>query len=165
METINKVLGAGAKLGDIAVLVRNNQEGSKTAAYLIENGLDVISDDSLNLKSSSVVRKLASLISAVNNPEDKIGSYIAEEAGLDARNVQFHSLLELCEILLRKIREKMSEADFEDEVLYIQSFMDYAQDFAATNGNSLNAFLKQWGEDLRKSVPERRECGEGHDNP
>ncbi|MEE3390421.1 MAG: UvrD-helicase domain-containing protein [Candidatus Cryptobacteroides sp.] len=157
LETINKVLGAGAKLGDIAVLVRNNQEGSKTAAYLIENGLDVISDDSLNLKSSSVVRKLASLISAVNNPEDKIGSYIAEEAGLDARNVQFHSLLELCEILLRKIREKMSEADFEDEVLYIQSFMDYAQDFAATNGNSLNAFLKQWGEDSPKVSSPRDE--------
>ena len=150
LDAIKNALDAGAMLGDIAVLVRNNQEGSEIAAYLIENGLDVISDDSLNLKSSSVVRKLASLISAVNNPDDKIGSYIAEEAGLDARNVKFHSLLELCEILLRKIREKMSEADFNDEVLYVQSFMDYVQDFSATSGNSLNAFLKKWNEDSPK---------------
>jgi ATP-dependent helicase/nuclease subunit A len=150
LDAINSALVAGARLGDIAVLVRNNQEGSEIAAYLIENGMDVISDDSLNLKSSSVVRKLASLISAVNNPDDKIGSYIAEKAGLDARNVKFHSLLELCEILLRKIREKMSESDFNDEVLYVQSFMDYVQDFSATSGNSLNAFLKKWNEDSPK---------------
>lgn len=147
LKTIRKVMGHGAKAGDIAVLVRGNAEGSEIANYLISNDLDVISDEALRLKSSSVVRKIVSLISSVNNPEDTIGSYIARQTGLEAGSIRFSSLMDLCEILLRKIRAGMDEETFNDEVLYIQSFMDYVKDFTAINGNSLDAFLKKWKDD------------------
>ena len=154
LETIRKVLDSGALPGDITVLVRNNQEGSEIASYLMEEGLDVISDDSLHLKSSFMVRKLVSLVSSVKNPDDTIGSYLAQEAGLDAGNVSYHSLTDLCEQLLRLMQKNEAPQAMKDETLYIQSFMDYVQDHVASNGNALDAFLKAWDEaDPKVSSP------------
>ncbi len=154
LETIHEVVGAGAILGDITILVRDNQTGSDVASFLMDNGLDVISDDSLRLKSSFIVRKLVSLISSVKNPDDTVGSYLAKEAGLDAGEVSFHSLPDLCERLTRLLAEGEDKEMFQDETLYIQSFMDYVQDHVASNGNSLDAFLKAWDEaDPKVSSP------------
>ena len=147
LETVRKVMASGSKAGDIAVLVRRNTEGSRIAAFLMENGIDVISDDSLNLKSSLVVRKLVSLISSVNNPDDTIGSYLAGQAGINASGVVFDSLTDLCEQLVRIVRENEDKAAFDEETLYIQAFMDYVQDHVAMNGNSLDSFLKAWADD------------------
>ena len=154
MDTICKVLVSGAKPGDITVLVRNNQEGSEVAGFLMDKGIDVISDDSLHLKSSFMVRKLVSLISSVKNPDDTIGSYLATRAGLEAGKISFHSLPDLCEQLLRLLQKNEDPEIMKDETLYIQSFMDYVQDHVASNGNSLDAFLKAWDEaDPKVSSP------------
>ena len=155
LQTIRKVMEAGAHPGDITVLVRNNAEGSSVASFLMENGLNVISDDSLRLKSSPAVRKLVSLLSSVRNPEDTIGSFLAREAGFDAGELSFHSLTDLCERLVRIIKEGEGGESFDSETLYIQSFMDYVRDHVATNGNSLDSFLKTWdnGEDPKVSSP------------
>lgn len=154
LKTIRKVMEAGALPGDITVLVRGKDEGSEIASFLMDNGLDVISDDSLRLKSSYIVRKLVSLISSVKNPEDTIGSFLAKEAGLDVRNLSFHSLTDLCESLSRLLAEGPDKEIFESETLYIQSFMDYVLDHVAVNGNSLDTFLKAWDEaDPKVSSP------------
>jgi ATP-dependent exoDNAse (exonuclease V) beta subunit len=55
----------------------------------------------------------------------------------------YHSLSDLAEALLRDIREADPET-FEAEIPYIQSFMDYLQDWVATGGNNLDGFLKAW---------------------
>ena len=146
LETIKKVMEAGALPGDITILVRNNREGSEIASFLMENGLDVISDDSLHLKSSTMVRKLVSLLSSVRNPEDTIGSYLAAQAGLDSLNESYHSLLDLCERLIRLLTENEGRESLEEETLYIQSFMDFVQDHVGKNGNSIDSFLKAWEE-------------------
>ncbi|MBP5218658.1 MAG: UvrD-helicase domain-containing protein [Bacteroidales bacterium] len=153
LSTVEKVLAAGALPGDITVLVRKKDDGSEVAAFLMDHGYDVISDDSLRVKSSPVVRKLVSLLSSVSNPEDTIGSYLAEESGLDTGQITYHSLIDLCERLLRLLSEKEKEA-FCNETLYIQSFMDYVSDFVAVNGNSLDEFLDTWEKaDPRVSSP------------
>ncbi len=144
LDTICRVIDSGARPGDITVLVRNNQEGSEVAGFLMDKGIDVISDDSLHLKSSFMVRKLVSLISSVKNPDDTIGSYLATRAGLEAGKISFHSLPDLCEQLLRLLQKNEDPEIMKDETLYIQSFMDYVQDHVASNGNSLDAFLKAW---------------------
>ncbi len=154
LETINKLTAADAKPGDITVLVRNNQEGSEIARFLMDNGIDVISDDSLHLKSSYVVRKLVSLLTSVKNPGDTIGSYLADQAGLEAGKVTCHSLLDLCEQLLRLLQQNDGKERLDDESLYIHSFLDYVQDHVAVNGNSLDSFLKAWKEaDPKVSSP------------
>ena len=142
LATVEKVLAAGALPGDITVLVRDNNAGSEVAAFLMEKGYDVISDDSLRIKASPVVRKLVSLLSSVRNPEDTIGSYLAAREGLDIGQTAYHSLTDLCERLVRLLSE--TEESFADETLYIQSFMDYVLDFVNVNGNSLDEFLKAW---------------------
>ena len=153
LDALQKVEDAGALPGDITILVRNNAEGSTLAAFLIAHGIDVISDDSLKLKSSAVVRKLVSLLSCVKNPDDTIGSYLARTSGLDPGRLAHRSLVDLCEQLLRLLSEQDGSA-VADETLYIQSFMDVVQEYVTLNGNALDGFLKAWNDaDPKVSSP------------
>ena len=145
LESISDAREAGAGYGDIAVLVRNNAEGGRVAAYLMEAGIPVISDDSLALKSSVTVRRLVSLLSCVENPDDTVSSYLASSLNITVPE-QYHSLVDLCEGLLREMQDR-DPSGFEGESLYIQSFLDYLQDWCAKGGNSLQRFLKDWNEE------------------
>ena len=143
LAAVRRILDSGALPGDITVLVRNKAEGSQVAGFLMDGGIDVISDDSLRIKSSQVVRQLVSMLSAINNPEDTISSYLATVSGMDRIDASYHSLTDLCERLFRLLSDKDSAA-FDGETLYIQSFMDYISDYVAINGNALETFLKSW---------------------
>ena len=144
LETVRELERNGVSPGDVAILVRNNLAGAETAAYLIDNGIDVLTDDSLKVKSSVTVRKLVSLLSYADSPSDTVNSYLAK--GMDiGPEVEYHSLQDLCESMIRKVKAADPES-FENEVLYIQSFMDYVQDYVASEGNDLHGFLKAWAD-------------------
>ncbi len=133
-----------AAWSDIAVLVRNKHEGSAIAGHLVANGIPVISDDSLLLKSSPVVRRLVSLLSCYENPDDGIGRFLADAMSLSFPE-EYHSLVDFCEALLRAMRE-WDPASFEGQTLFIQAFMDDLQSWVQTNGNNLRYYLKHWDE-------------------
>ena len=141
---------AGAMLSDIAVLVRSNASGEEVASYLIDNGIAVMTDDSLKVKNSLTVRRLVSLMSYVANPEDTVNSYLAESLDVPLPDEGL-SLIDMVESLIRSIKAGDAEHVWEGEVLYIQSFMDYVQDYMTKNGNSLRGFLKYW-EDQNPSI-------------
>ena len=143
LESVRRVHEAGARYGDITVLVRGNKQGSDVAVYLMDNGIGVISDDSLHLKSSAVIRRLVSLLSSVGDEDDSIGSFLAGELDIDVAAQSSLSLSDLCERLLRVLREREPEL-FESETGYIQAFMDFVQDYVSSNGNSIDGFLKSW---------------------
>lgn len=134
----------GVPYSDITVLVRNNVSGGKIATYLIDNDIPVLTDDSLKVKSSITVRRLFSLLSLADNPSDKISGYLAGTLNVSVPE-GCHSLVDLCEALLRGLKET-DEALFESEVIYIQSFMDSLQDYVSLNGNGLHDFIVHWGE-------------------
>ena len=143
----------GAQWVDIAVLVRGKKEGAAIAAHLIANGVPVISDDSLLLKSSPVVRRLVSLLSCFENPDDGIGRFLADAMELTFPS-EYHSLVDFCEELLRAMRE-WDPASFEGQVLFIQAFMDDLQNWVQVNGNKLRYYLKHWEEkDIYIGSPE-----------
>ena len=144
LHTVLELEGKGVRRGDIAVLVRNNASGADIAAYLIDNGIDVLTDDSLKVKSSVTVRRLVSLLSYADNPADTVNGYLAQSLGIRFLE-EYHSLSDLCENLIRKVREADPES-FGSEVLYVQSFMDYVQDYADSEGNDLHGFLKTWAD-------------------
>ena len=144
LDSIREARGAGARFGDIAVLVRNKAEGGHVAALLMREHIPVISDDSLKLKSSSAVRRLVSLLSCVENPGDTVSSYLASSMDVGFPEV-YHSLPDLCEALLREMYEK-DPSSFEGETLYVQSFLDYLQDWCVKGGNNLMRFLKDWND-------------------
>lgn len=150
--SIRRAVAAGAGWGDIAILVRNNKEGGDIASYLISCGIPVLSDDSLDVKSSATVRRLVSLLSCVDNPDDRLNSFLASELDVTFPE-RYHSLVDLCEGLLRELR-RHDEDCFNGEVLYIQSFMDTLLDWSSQNGNNLMLFLRYWAENcFRVSSP------------
>lgn len=55
-ELIEELLGHGFQKKDITILVRKNKQGSQIAQYLTEQGIEVISNDSILLKSSNKVQ-------------------------------------------------------------------------------------------------------------
>ncbi len=145
LASLQKAFSAGARPCDVAILVRKNDTGSHIAQLLVANGIKVISDDSLHVKSSVTVRRLVSLLSYVENPADTVNSFLAQTLTVDPEvlSSRQHSLPELCEMLLREIRRSDPEL-FDSEVLYIQSFMDELQEWTLVNGHSAASFLKDW---------------------
>lgn len=158
LESIREAQAAGAHLSDIAVLVRNNDSGEKVAACLMENGIAVITDDSLRVKSSVTVRRIASLMSLVDNPDDTVNSYLARTLDVEVPR-SCNSLIDMAESILRSMIDSDPEEKWKGEVLHIQSFMDYLQDYVNTNGNSLRGFLKAWNDaDPSISSPSSGDC-------
>jgi ATP-dependent helicase/nuclease subunit A len=158
LQSVRDAVASGAQPGDIVILVRNNGNGSDVANYLIENGIPVISDDSLDVKSSLVVRRLVSLLSWVNNPDDGIDCYLASQlipqGEEDEWRMEWHSLTDLCESLLR-LMQRRSPGCTDGQVLFIQSFMDCLQEWTAANGQNLQAFLDYFdGASLKISSPQ-----------
>ncbi len=148
LEGVRTVQAAGGRLGDIAVLVRGNAEGTAVAARLVSEGIPVVSDDSLFVKSSVTVRRLASQLALVDMPagtgETAVAGFLARSMGIGIPD-HYHSLMDLAESLLRDLREA-DEATFAAEIPYVQSFMDYLLDWTALHGNDLSAFLRDWEE-------------------
>jgi len=146
LATVKDIREKGGLWSDIAILVRFNKDGSAIAAALVENGIPVVSDDSLFVKSSVTVRRLVSQLSLMDTPAEEINPTVA---GFMAGSMEmsipdhYHSLVDLAEALLRDIRA-YDPVRFDSEVPYIQSFMDFLQDWVQSGGNNLSAFLKSW---------------------
>ena len=138
----------GAEWGDIAILVRDNRSGAEIADRLVTEGIPVVSDDSLFVKTSVTVRRLVSQMSLCERPDlpekPSVAGYLAGSLSVSIPE-HFHSLTDLAEALLRDLRDADPER-FQAEVPYIQSFMDYLKDWVATGGNNLGAFLRNWEE-------------------
>ena len=153
LSCIAEARDCGAAWRDIAVLVRGHKEGGAVAQYLMAAGVPVISDDSLNLKSSIVARRLVSLLSCIDDPLDRLNSYLAESLSVSIPN-NYDSLLDLCEHFIREM-SLSDPAPFEGETLFIQAFMDDLRAWTATNGNSIRHYLKHWKEsDIYIGSPE-----------
>ena len=142
VESIGEALAAGASYSDITILVRMNKEGALIASELMSRGIRVISDDSLAISSSSVVRGLVAILSCLDNKKDKINDYLCSGLGVEIPE-EYHSLLDLCEKILRAIKEKHPDS-FKGESLFIQAFMDSLRDWVDANGNDLHFFLEYW---------------------
>ena len=144
LDSVLDAVSRNARYGDIAVLVRDRKHGAEVAGILLAAGIPVISDDSLNLKSSSIVRRLVSLLSCINDPGDSIGKYLASSLDIVIPE-NYHSLLDLCEALLRELKRIYPDS-FAGETLFIQAFLDELQSWVAVNSADMGRFLKHWDE-------------------
>ena len=153
LSTIRDLSEKGLKYSDIAILVRGNREGGDIAQRLIEEGIPVVSDDSLSVKSSYLVRLTVSGLALVDmppttdekgRPSVRVEGYEAWAAGIEIPSA-YDSLPSLAEQILRSAIA-VTGGSTEGEVPYIQSFMDYLQDWTSRGGNDLPGFLKDWAE-------------------
>ena len=143
LEAVHEAQVNGASLSEIAVLVRSNAIGEDVSMYLIDNDIPVITDDSLRVKSSITVRRLVSLMSFADNPQDTVNGYLAESLDI-ALPRECGSLVDMVEALFRELKTKDADGLWKGEALHIQSFMDHVQEYVSMNGNSLRGFLKYW---------------------
>lgn len=153
IESIKDALANGARLSQIAVLVRQKKEGSAIAEALASEGIPVISGDSMKVKSSTLVRRLTALLAYAANPADKIGAFLSGSLGIEVP-AQYDSLYGLAEMLMRSLSTSYGDL-IKGELLYVQAFMDILLSWTASNGNSLQQFLDYWeDQDSEISSPE-----------
>ncbi len=71
-QIINKLQEDEIQLKDIAILCRNNKNASNIARFLVKENINVISSESLLLKSSPIVNFIIAFIKFLNTNEDAI---------------------------------------------------------------------------------------------
>lgn len=141
---IEQAVAAGAKMSDMAILLRTNAEGKKVAEYLLSKGYSVISDDSLDLKSSLIIRKIVSYLHSLCNNSDSLNTYLSESLEIDSER-EYHSLIDLVDGLIKDLSETHPD-EIKGQTLFIQSFMDDILEWTSIHGNDLRQYLKHWEE-------------------
>ena len=155
-DKISWIIGNGYSLEDIAVLVRTRSEGEMVAASLVENGYDVISDDSLGISSSMAVKRTVACLKHLVNPEDKINAFIAKGMRPVCENLP---LYELCESIISDELGKYDEMHRTGQLPFVQAFMDSVLDYVSNEGSNIPSFLKWWdssGSKKKLSAPENQ---------
>lgn len=155
LQSIGEAREAGATWRDIAIIVRGNYQGQQIAEALTAEGIPILSDDSLLVGSSSLILKLISLLGAIDNPEDQFCQFaiqrLLDETATTKEGSEFplpqsyHSLVDLCEQLLRQIYE-LHPGLFEGQTLFVQAFLDTLKDWTGRYGNNLHEFLAYWAD-------------------
>lgn len=141
---IEQAVAAGAKMSDMAILLRTNGEGKKVAEHLLSKGYSVISDDSLDLKSSLIIRKIVSYLHSLCNNSDSLNTYLSESLDIDSER-EYHSLLDLVDGVIKDLSETHPD-EIKGQTLFIQSFMDDILEWTSIHGNDLRQYLKHWEE-------------------
>ena len=141
---IEQAVAAGAKMSDMAILLRTNGEGKKVAEYLLSKGYSVISDDSLDLKSSLIIRKIVSYLHSLCNNSDSLNTYLSESLEIDSER-EYHSLLDLVDGVIKDLSETHPD-EIKGQTLFIRSFMDDILEWTSIHGNDLRQYLKHWEE-------------------
>lgn len=141
---IEQAVAAGAKMSDMAILLRTNGEGKKVAEHLLSKGYSVISDDSLDLKSSLIIRKIVSYLHSLCNNSDSLNTYLSESLEIDSER-EYHSLIDLVDGVIKNLSETHLD-EIKGQTLFIQSFMDDILEWTSIHGNDLRQYLKHWEE-------------------
>lgn len=141
---IKQAVAAGAKMSDIAILLRTNSDGKKVAEHLLSKGYSVISDDSLDLKSSLIIRKIVSYLHSLCNNSDSLNTYLSESLEIDSER-EYHSLIDLVDGVIKDLSETNPD-EIKGQTLFIQSFMDDILEWTSIHGNDLRQYLKHWEE-------------------
>jgi ATP-dependent exoDNAse (exonuclease V) beta subunit len=171
------------RFADIAVLVRRNANGNQVANYLMQQGVPVVSSDSLLLKNCPEVNFLTALLGWLVNPNDAVAAvavigylrqtthpaidhevigqvasrpYLLGEA-LAAHQVPVDAAklasLSLFELCTECIRIFRLA---NRNPLYLNFFLDEISNFSQRESNSIYAFLAWWkqkGDNLSVKIP------------
>ena len=165
LKTINEVTEKQFNFTDICILVRGNKEGVLLANFLTQEGIPIISSESLLLKSSPTVQFLVNLLCYQNQPEDaetafalltylfqdeveqhqhiathlnNIDELLKNEYGFDVAKMKQVSVFDALEFAIKQFNlAPASNA-------YINFFMDIVLDVEQKEGTSIPVFLSYW---------------------
>jgi ATP-dependent exoDNAse (exonuclease V) beta subunit len=183
LKTIRKVKSNGFRNKDIVILTRKKSHGTEVANYLVENGIAILSTESLLLGASSEVQCILSLLSYLNNNndllakanflyylashQDKLGihDFIAQGM-LQSDEMEFQKWLQTFTIdfSFANIRKKsLYEAAeiiiskiiaIENRNAYVQFLLDLILEHDLKKQSGISDFLNYWDNNSEKlSIP------------
>jgi len=173
LETIENLTGKGYPKRDICILVRKKAHGYAVANFLNENGIPIISTESLLVKNSAEVNFLNSILRSSLQPEDKntkfeILDYLFEDLvetsqifneiykRLDKNEAHFFKSLEefnfffdvetLQRLPLYDALEYTIRAFQLDKKAdaYLQFYLDFVYEYTQKNTGIIAGFLDHW---------------------
>lgn len=180
LNTILKVKSNGFNYKDIVILTRNKKPGTAIANYLIENGIPIVSSESLLLGASSEVQtciyilrylknsndlesKANFLYYLANNHQEKLPIHDFIAKGMELKNeLEFQNWLTEIDVdfSFQNIRKKaLYEATeiiiskvipIEKRNAYVQYFLDLILEHDLKKQSGISDFLTYWENNLEK---------------
>lgn len=160
-----------AKVGDICILTRNNDEIASIATRLNEEGFNVISDDAFALDASCLLRVIVAAMKLIHCPEDEIAAaeikHIRPECYEDFKaQTETLSQLPLTEMVyavysLLQLDAEDENLPFKEESEYLFAFMDYLSEYLSKGKPDLGDFLEYWEEKLHQQRLPSKEHARG----
>lgn len=180
LKTILEVRQKGFKYSEIVVLIRHKKNGTAIANYLIEQGIPILSSETLLIKNATEVCLIIHLLEYLKNNEDLEAKayfleYLAQNSqdkmpvhdfisdGMKQRQEDdFEKWLESFNVNLtfKNIRKKSLYEAVEIIVLnvlktknntaYIQHFLDIVLERDVRNNSGISDFLDYWHENSEK---------------
>lgn len=174
LKYVNQSVASGFNYSEIVVLVRNNNEGNSAADFLTQQGIPVISSDSLLLKNCSEVVFITDVLAFLNDSNNAIRAssilcYLSDTKLISGKTKDdFLILLNKGSIkynLINLLKDEGIKLDVDKFVTlplleccieiisifsltknknYLQFFLDEIIAYTAYNSNSINAFLEAW---------------------
>ena len=162
LEIITTLTSKGAKLKDIAILLRGNKEAITMATYLEREGISVVSAEAFELKSSAAVRIIIGAMRHLIHPKDTLTlKLLLKDSGMTALPQELEDRREL---LLTMSLHDMAEEILrifnlgEKEGAYITTFFDHLRAFCNDTSTVLEDFLEAWDDELQKKTIETPDC-------
>lgn len=153
LKQIIDLHGQGVGYKDITILVRSNNDGTDIANYLVENGIEVLSAESVLLQTSDkiqlIVNTLKYLVDDKNPVTRKAIEYFCEKNCGDAKSYfstellqgiknQAYSLYDLCVQICKHYGFNMLED------VFLQYFMNAVHEWQCRHSAGIGDFLDFW---------------------
>ena len=151
------------KYSDIAILVRNKEDGTKIAEFLSKNNIPVISSDSVLLRSSDKIQLIIFTLKYMMDEKNKVNKLnlsfyqnicrnettatcdLSEALKYDIKYDELNELrtsaLSLYDLCVKII--KMYGFTIVDDV-FLQYFMNLVQNWQSADNDGVNAFVEYW---------------------
>ncbi|MGY5352025.1 UvrD-helicase domain-containing protein [Wenyingzhuangia sp. IMCC45533] len=170
-QLITDVQSRGFNKGDICILTRKTKDGIALADYLVSQGIEVISPDSLLLKNNNHVKFYIFLLRWIENPLDKevlleVLYFLYEHLNIGIEESDFYVTClayQTVDELLAYLKIDFSVSNFFSQSLYdgvelvirsfglqdsvdvfVQAFLDLVLQFQLKESGGLQAFIAYW---------------------
>ncbi len=178
LDNVDRLLGQGVRLQDIAILVRANSEAQSIADLFMQERpqLRLVSDEAFRLDASLTVNIIISALRAIIHPDDILTkaqlakAYHMQVLGEDMSDADLFvgkSVNELlpADFLQDTNLKTMPIADLTDRIYdifqlrlikhqsaYVCAFYDVLTTFMKDNTSSIDFFLREWDENLHEKT-------------
>ncbi|GHT18645.1 DNA helicase [Bacteroidia bacterium] len=153
LDKLKDLQAAGVSANDICILTRTNKEIIDLAEYLAPSGINIISNEAFQLRSSEAVQIIIEALRLVADPDDKIAAERLGNYELRITNYGNLRAMPLFE-LIGEVYRRLNLAAIEGQSAYLFAFYDAVSGYLNDNPGDLPHFLEYWDGELKtRTIP------------